>query len=103
MTLIAWEPHEAGVVIPVKAQAGARRNGIAGVHDGRLKVAVTKVPEQGKANQAIAETLAAALGVAKSRVELIGGPTSPLKRFLCRGVTAEALEATVRTLLDSGT
>ena len=41
-----------GTQLGIKALPGSRRNGITGVHDGLLKVAVTQVAEKGKANAA---------------------------------------------------
>ena len=88
---IAWEQTDEGVILPVHAQPGARRNGVVGVHNGRLKVAVTQVAEHGKANAAICETLGKALGLKRSQVTLISGPTNPQKRFLITGVTIAEL------------
>ena len=68
------------------ALPGARRNGIVGAHDGRLKVAVTQAPEKGKANQAIIKTLADLLGLKRSRFELLSGATSSQKILLIRGL-----------------
>ena len=41
--MIAIEPHEEGSILPVRAQPGARRNGLGGETDGQLKVVVTQV------------------------------------------------------------
>jgi len=49
--------------------------------DGTWKVKVAAAPEKGKANRALCEFLAEHLGVAKSRVRIISGETSPLKRI----------------------
>lgn len=89
--MIRLEPHAEGTVLPVRAQPGARANEIRGEHDGALKVCVTQSPERGKANKAIVVLLSKALGLGKSQIELIGGPTSQQKRFLVRGVTPEEL------------
>ncbi len=94
------ESTDDGVLLAVRAQAGARKNGVTGVHDGRLKVAVTQAPEKGKANEAIAKVLAAALGLKKSQIELAAGPTSPQKRFRITGITADELRSRVAPLLD---
>jgi uncharacterized protein (TIGR00251 family) len=48
--------------------------------DGTWKVKVAAVPEKGKANRALCEFLAQHLGVAKSKVRIIAGETSQLKR-----------------------
>jgi uncharacterized protein (TIGR00251 family) len=79
------EPHPEGVVILVRAQPGARQNGITGEHDGALKVAVTQAPEKGKANKALVSVIAKELGLKKSQVSLLSGKTSPRKKFLLSG------------------
>jgi uncharacterized protein (TIGR00251 family) len=81
--------HAEGCVICVRAQPGARRTGILGEQNEALKVAVTAPPEDGRANKALVDALAKGLGLKKSQVELVGGPTSRDKQFLVRGVTAE--------------
>lgn len=80
--LLDVDEHPRGVMIHVRAAPGSRRNGIQGVRQGALRVAVTIAPEKGKANKAIVEILSDALGVAKSAIELISGETSPRKQFL---------------------
>jgi len=98
--MIDIEPTTDGVLLPVRAQAGARKNGVVGVHDGRLKVAVTQAPEKGKANGAIKKVLAVSLGLKESQVELVAGPTSSQKKFRVTGVTADKLRDRIATLLD---
>jgi uncharacterized protein len=97
--MIDLSPHPEGILLAVRAQAGARTNGLRGVQNRMLKVAVTQVAEKGKANQALAETLAAALGLARSQVELASGATSRQKKFLIRGVSAEDLTARIEAIL----
>jgi hypothetical protein len=89
--MIELQQESRGVILPVRAHAGARRNVILGVRDGALRVAVTVVPEKGKANKAIVALLSGTLGVPKSAVELISGETSPQKRFLILGGNAAAI------------
>ena len=89
--MIDLQPHAEGVILPVRAQPGARRNEVRGEQDGMLKVCVTQSPEKGKANKALVELLSKALSLRKSQIELIPARTSPQKRFLIRGVTAEEL------------
>jgi len=84
-----------GIVLPVSAQPGARKNGITGAHDGRLRVAVTQAAEKGKANQALIKVLAAELGLKKSQIQLASGPTSPQKQFLISGMTLDELRSRV--------
>ena len=96
--MIAIEPHPEGAILPVRAQPGARRNGLCGEQDGQLKVAVTQVAEKGKANRAIADVLARELRMRRSRIELISGETAARKRFLIRGLTPAELIARIESI-----
>jgi uncharacterized protein (TIGR00251 family) len=99
--MIDLAPHAEGVVLPVRASAGARSNAIRGIQDGALKVSVTQAAEKGKANKAIVELLSKSLGLKRSQLELIAGQTSPQKRFLVRGVTLEELRVQIEAALNS--
>ena len=76
-----------GVLLPVQAQPNARQDGVVGIQNGRLKVAVTQAPEKGKANNAIIQMLAKWLGVRKSQVKLHRGQASSQKAFVISGVS----------------
>ena len=89
-----------GVLLPIHAQARARKNAIVGVHAGRLKVAVTQAPERGKANGAILKLLAKQLGLRASQLQLAAGQTSPQKMVFIEGVTVEELGACLNRILD---
>lgn len=52
---------------------------------GRLRVAVTAPPEDGRANAAVQAALAEALGVARTRLSLVRGATSRDKVFRLDG------------------
>ncbi len=84
-----------GVLVPVQVVPGASRNRIYGEHDGRLKIAVTAAPEKGKANKAVCEFLASAMGISKSQVQVVSGHTARLKEVLIERVTPDALEAII--------
>jgi uncharacterized protein (TIGR00251 family) len=91
--MIALESHPAGVVLPIRAQPGSRKNELKGEQAGALKVAVTQVAERGKANRAILELLADELELKKSQLELLSGETSSQKRLLIRGISLADLAA----------
>lgn len=97
--MIVVESLVHGCVIGVRAQPGARKNGIVGEHAGMLKVAVTAPADKGRANEALVETLADQLGVKRSQVELVAGATSRSKKFLVRDTTAAILERKFGELL----
>ena len=77
-----------GVVIRVHVQPKARREQIIGMHGGRIKLAVTELPDKGKANEAVVRLVAAALKLSASRVELLRGDTSRQKDLLVRNLDA---------------
>jgi uncharacterized protein YggU (UPF0235/DUF167 family) len=77
----------------VRVRAGARRTGIAGEHDGALRVDVSAAPEKGKANRAVAEVLADLFGITKPSVQLLTGSTSQQKRFLLLGIDQEVVQS----------
>jgi uncharacterized protein (TIGR00251 family) len=97
--MLDLQSHPDGVILPVRAQAGARRNEVRGVQDGALKVCVTQAPEKGKANKAIAEVLAKWLGLRKSRLELISGETASQKKFLVRAIEKEDMAERINARL----
>ena len=97
--MISLQTHDDGVVLAVRAQAGARQNAVRGEHEGALKVAVTQVPEKGKANRAILKLLATSLGLRRSQLELIDGETSLNKRFLIRDASVPQLNARLQQLV----
>lgn len=90
-----------GLILPVRAQPGAKRNAVVGEHNGALKVAVTAPAQDGRANEALVEVLSKALGVKRSQVSLLSGATGREKRFLVRGVRREELQITINSLVNS--
>ena len=68
-----------GTRVRLRVRPGGRRNAILGVHGGALKVTVTAAPERGKANDAVVDLLAGALGVSPSEIEIVSGHASPDK------------------------
>ncbi len=68
-----------GTEIAVRVTPKASRNEI--VVTTRINVRVTAAPEGGKANALVQKLLAKALGVAKSRVDLVRGATAREKVF----------------------
>jgi uncharacterized protein len=98
--MIELRPHAQGIVLPVRAQPGARRAAITGMHDGMLKVSVTAPPDKGKANQAIVELLCEALALSRSQVELLSGQTSRIKQLLIRDLSADEIVKRIAVCLN---
>jgi len=67
------------VRLTLKVVPGASGDGIAGWLGETLKVRVAAPAERGRANAAVEELLAGALGVATNRVRIVAGRASPRK------------------------
>ena len=83
----------------VHATPGARRNRIGGSHDGALRVSVNAPADRGRANKAIRDQVAQALGLPAGQVELIRGQTSRRKVFVLHDPPRE-IEQRVNQLMS---
>ncbi len=90
---------DGSLLLKVKASPGSKREGISGVHGDALKIAVTAPPEKGKANRAVVEVLARALGLVRRDVAVESGATSREKRIRIGGIGRSELEARLAKLL----
>jgi uncharacterized protein (TIGR00251 family) len=97
--MIAIADHAEGLLLAVRAQPGAKRNGVVGEQAGALKVAVTAPAQDGRANEALLAVLREALRLRRSQIELASGATGRDKRFLVRGIARAELEARVAAAL----
>lgn len=93
--MIDLTSHDRGTVLAVRAQPNARKDGVLGERGGALRIGVTVAPEKGKANAAVAEVLAGALGCRPSAIVLLSGEASRDKRFLILDVGSEDLRARI--------
>jgi len=84
--------HSDGVLLSVRVQPGSRKEAILGVHGEQLKVAVHAPPEKGKANDALVEVLAKALGMRKKQIVLQQGATNQNKVVLLMGINLNEAE-----------
>lgn len=85
-----------GAAIVVKVVPGASRDRVVGVLGDALKITTAAAAEKGRANAAVARTLAVALGVRQREVDLVSGRTSQQKVFRIAGMT----RVTLRRLLQ---
>ncbi len=78
-----------GVLVCIHVQPRASKNGLAGIHDGAVKLRITAPPVDGKANAQIVAMLARMFHVPKAAVNLASGQQSRHKRFRVAGVDLE--------------
>ena len=68
--------------VVVRVKPGSRKGPLVEVtDDGELTVYVAERAVEGKANEAVVKLIAKHLGVPRSRLELVSGATSRVKRF----------------------
>ncbi|MDH3202614.1 MAG: DUF167 domain-containing protein [Myxococcales bacterium] len=91
MSGLRIQEDDDSVTFEVRVAPRARRNAIIGIHEGKLKVALTAPPVEGAANDALRKLLAKTLGVPKSNVTIVRGERVRNKLLRIRGVGPEAL------------
>ena len=74
-----WE--EESLILWVRVSPRAKRDALIGADNGYLKVGITAPPVDGKANDRLRKFLAVVFGVPGSRVELLSGDKTRLKRL----------------------
>ena len=102
----AWVAQAGGVSITVRLTPKGGRDSIDGIEtraDGRavLKARVRAAPQEGAANAALGRVFAHALGVPLSRVAIVSGATSRIKRVQISGNAAD-LVAALETIARPG-
>ncbi len=78
-----------GVTFGVTVLPRSSKCEITGLHDGGLRIKLTKPPVDGKANAECCRFIAGLLGIAKSRVVLLRGEASRRKLLLAAGLSAQ--------------
>lgn len=86
----SWlEVSEAGVVLKLRVQPGAKHAKVIGPHGDQLKVAVAAPPVDGKANEALLVWLSKILGVKRANLSIVSGQSSRDKRVRLLGEQPE--------------
>lgn len=87
--------------VEVRAQPGAKRSGLVGTWNGRLKIAVRAPAEDGRANEELASVLADLLGLRPRDLVLARGASGRLKEFQV-ALAADVVRARLRERLPIG-
>ena len=81
------------VPLEVYVQPRASKTGIAGLHDGVIKVRIAAPAVDNAANLALIDFIAARLGIAKRGVRVVSGSTRRRKVLEIDGVAKEVIAA----------
>ncbi len=79
--------------IEVYIQPRASKTGLAGMHDGLIKIRIAAPPVENAANLALIDFIAQRLGIAKRCVRVVSGAGSRRKTLEIDGVAREAILA----------
>jgi uncharacterized protein (TIGR00251 family) len=79
--------------LSIKVVPGARNSRVGGRYGDGFKVQVSVPPEDGKANRAVTEVLARALGLKVQQVTIVRGHTQPRKTVEIVGLDQAEAEA----------
>jgi uncharacterized protein (TIGR00251 family) len=80
---------QAGVLLNLHVQPGAKRSEVVGLHGAALKIRLAAPPVDGKANACLVSFLAEALALPKSSISLISGQSSRSKRVTVTNLAAD--------------
>jgi hypothetical protein len=78
---------ETGVDVPLHVQPRARRDELAGFHNGALKLRIAAPPVENAANRSVIAFLSSLLDIPKSWFEMRSGPRSRNKVLHIRGIS----------------
>jgi len=88
--------------IEVRVHPGARRQRVGGrMADGSWRIEVQAAPEGGRANEAVVELLAEALGLRRGEVRVTAGQSSRRKRIEVDGLVDAEVEARLQRAAET--
>jgi uncharacterized protein len=82
-----------GCTLAVRVRPGARKNDVAGIHAGAVKISLTMPPVDGRANEALIEFVADLLRVPRARIAIASGASSRVKLLRITGKSAAEVQA----------
>lgn len=91
--MLRFTERDGVLTFTIRVIPRSSRSGVAGEHDGALRIRVSAAPVDGAANEEVIRTLARALGVPRRSVEIASGHTSKVKRVRVGGASRADLDA----------
>ncbi len=93
---------DGAVLIDVEVLPGSKRQGIIGFNQwrGKLTVAVRAEARNGMANQAVVHVMATSLSLSTSKMHVVSGAKSRIKKVRIEGVHSDHLIEKITTLVE---
>lgn len=82
---VFWRAEGDALILTVRVRPGAKKDALAGIEGGALKVRLKAPAIEGRANEALRIFLAACFRTSKTRVEIVRGETGRLKQVRITG------------------
>lgn len=99
--MIDIQQRKDGVSISIHVLPRSSRCALAGIQEGAIRLKLTAAPVDGRANEECLEYLAELLGIKKGQMDIISGHASRKKIIQVSGMTREAIEERLSTLLKA--
>ena len=90
--VIRYSQQDSGLTFAVRVVARASVSGIAGEHDGALRVRIAAPPVEGAANRELIKVLAKSFELPRNAVQIVSGVNSRSKTVRIYGANAARLE-----------
>jgi uncharacterized protein len=90
--MISFSEKNGTVTFAVRVMPRASRSEIVGEYDGALRVRLAAPPVDGAANEELVRVVSRALCVQRSRIVIVSGQSSKIKKLRVTGIGAEALQ-----------
>lgn len=82
-------------IIQVKINPNAAKNKVEGWQEDLLRIRIHAAPEKGEANEELIEFLSDTLKIGKSKIKILSGHTSRIKRICIEGMTLAEIKGAV--------
>ena len=87
------EDVDDGCTLAVRVRPGAKKNDVAGIHAGAVKISLTAPPVDGRANEALIEFVAELLRIPRAGIAILSGASSRMKVLRITGKSAAEVQA----------
>ena len=88
---LTYDAANSSCKVSCHIQPKSSRNALVGIHDGKLKIALTAPPVDGQANSMLIKFLSSYLDKPKRDVEIVSGDSSRSKIVLIKNISEKEL------------
>ena len=88
---LTYDENQASCKVSCHIQPKSSRNALVGIHDGKLKIALTAPPVDGQANSMLIKFLSSFLDKPKRDIEIVSGESSRSKIVLIKNINDDDL------------